>query len=241
MVGRRGGGTGSNFGPAGGTRFSEDKLMKTDLLKPVIVVIGGNSYPLIYGMAAVIVYQAETARIERSRPHPEEKDPSCLCGKRESQHTGPSRTISVNDQIECWGFRLYVPINGDSLLTPETWKRIDLDLDPERWLACLWAGLHRLSNDGLKSEPPMSLASLAAMIPVGASARALSVKMVEALKYSSSQPPREDASPNAGAPGVTKEGQPEPYAERPKPALSVTLPGSTPVPAAASDLAGLSS
>jgi hypothetical protein len=211
-------------------------LLQQEISPPVTVLLGGNSYVLTYGMAAVIVYKAETARIERSRPQPVETDPLCLCGERESKHTGPSSTI-LNEQgeIVCWGFRLYDAVQGDSLLTSTSWKRIDLDLDPERWLACLWASLHRLSDDGKNWVAPMSLASLGSMIPVGAGARELSLKMLKALKYSSDQTRKKTPDPNAvAAAGETPEAANQS-------GLSLTPPGSTPVPAAASASAATSS
>lgn len=209
--------------------------LQQELTPPVTVTIGGNSYVLTYGMAAVVVYKTETARIERSRPRPEEKDPACICGAKRSLHTGPDLIVlGEEDNLLCFHFRLYDPLQGDSLLTSASWKRIDLDLDPERWLACLWAGLHRLTSDGQRWEAPMSLASLGSMIPVGPGARELSMKMVEALSYGSVKPRKEGASPNAGAPAASE----APAQSEPSPSsLSMTLPGSTPVPAAASDSA----
>jgi hypothetical protein len=209
---------------------------------PVTVVIGGNSYVLTYGMAAVIVYKTETARIERSRPQPVVKDPKCICGEPQSRHTGPSQIILGEDEeLLCWAFRLYDPLQGDSLLTRESWSRIDLDLDPERWLACLWAGLHRLVRDGSneKWEAPMSLASLGSMIPVGPDARQLSIAMVKALRYAAVQPRKDDADPNVEAPAadLTKDVPAQSSAS----GASPTSTGSTPEPGAASESAAPSS
>lgn len=202
---------------------------------PVSVSLGGNSYLLGYGMAAVIVYKRETARIERSRPQLELKDPRCICGEPRSQHTGPDLIILGEDQkLLCWSFRLYDPVEGDSLLSAESWKRIDLDLDPERWLACLWAGLHRLSQDGTKWEAPMTLAALGSMIPVGAGTRTLSVRMVQALKYSSLQPRKDEPDPNAAAPAASAPAQ---NPSEPNP----TSNGSTPAPAVVSELTAANS
>jgi hypothetical protein len=214
-------------------------LLQQEISPPVTVTIGGNSYLLTYGMAAVIVYKAETARIERSRPQPVEKDPLCLCGERKSRHTGLSLIIlGEQEDLVCWGFRLYDAVQGDSLLTAGSWKRIDLDLDPERWLACLWAGLHRLSDDGKNWEAPMSLASLGSMIPVGSGARALSLKMVEALKYSSDQTKKKpDPNAEAAADETTAAANQAPPENAPSP----TSIGSTLAPVVASVSAGPSS
>lgn len=211
----------------------------TDLLQqeltgaPVTVTIAGAEYPISYGMAAVIVYKAETARIERSRPRAADSDPLCLCGERKSSHAGASLIILDNDgKLACWAFRLYDPAQGDSLLTPGSWKRIDLDQDPERWLACLWAGLHQLSKDGTKWEAPLSLAALGSKIPVGAGARALSLKMIEALQSSAERPRKADTSPNAAAPELVRKGPPAP----PHPVMSTESTGSTPAQDVASNL-----
>jgi hypothetical protein len=208
----------------------------TDLLQeelvgaPVTVTIAGVEYPITYGMAAVIAYKAETARIERSRPQAAESDPSCLCGKKKSLHSGPSLTIVEDNAIICY-FRRYDPRHGDSLTLSESWKRIDLDQDPERWLACLWAGLHRLSKDGTKWEAPFSLVELGTKLPLDADLRDISLKMVLALTASAAKPRKKDKSPNAEA-AITPA---DPVAVFAATALSLTPPGSTPVPAVASE------
>jgi hypothetical protein len=209
----------------------------TDLLQeeltgaPVTVTIAGVEYPLTYGMAAVIAYKLETARIERSRPQVEDPDPMCLCGERKSRHSGPSLTIVENDVITCY-FRRYDPRQGDSLTVGESWKRIDLDVDPERWLACLWAGMHRLSKDGTKWESPLSLAELGTKLPVGAGTRDISLTMVRALNASSAKVPKKDPRPNAAAPG---ELAPPVPTVNPTTIKNVESTGSTPAHVVVSD------
>jgi hypothetical protein len=161
----------------------------TDLLQqevtgaPVVIVIAGKEYPLRYDMAAAIIYKAETARIERNRPQLPDPDPKCLrCDETKSMHEGPELIrLDKDKHMLCWGFRQREPLEGDSLANRFSWSRIDLDLDPERWLACLWAGLHQLQPDEKAWKAPMTLGALGGMLPVGPGLRELSTKMAEAL------------------------------------------------------------
>jgi hypothetical protein len=122
---------------------------------------------------------------------------------------------------------LYKQKTGDSLFLGGSFKKIDLGADPERWLACLWAGLH---SQNLKGDwhAPFSLPQLEGMIDFS-NAGEISIAMARALVQSMPKPRKDDADPNAAAPG-----EPEQEARQPGTALSMTLPGSTPVPAAAS-------
>ncbi len=174
---------------------------------PVEVILGGRKYPLTFGMAAAIVYKRETARIERSRPRDPDPDPKCLCGAARSQHSGPDLIIVGEDKrLRCFRFRLYDPIQGDSLYSQQSWHRIDLDVDPERFLVCLYSGLHqpKKGGDGNEWEAPMTLAELATKIPLGPGARDLATLMILALVQSQPRPPKEP-SPNAEAPAVASE------------------------------------
>lgn len=199
---------------------------------PVLVVIAGKEYPLRYDMAAAIIYKAETARIERSRPQAPDPDPKCLrCDETKSSHEGPDLIrLDADKHLLCWGFRKREAIEGDSLANRFSWARIDLDLDPERWLACLWAGLHQLQPDG-KTETwkaPMTLGALGAMLPVGAGLRELSMKMAEALIQHQPRVKEPDRK-NADAPAA--ETTPAPLAETAS-AEATTSTGSGPEPVA---------
>src|SRR5882672_146350 len=54
---------------------------------------------------------------------------------------------------------LYKQKSGDSLFQQDSWKRIDLEQDPERWTALLWAGMHEEQPDG-SWKSPFTLAEL---------------------------------------------------------------------------------
>lgn len=74
---------------------------------------------------------------------------------------------------------LYKQRTGDSLFQAESWKRIDLENDPERWLSCLWAGLHQRQADGAWRSP-YSYDDLAGLVHFG-NAGEISQAMVKAL------------------------------------------------------------
>jgi len=167
--------------------------------QPIIVVIAGESYPLAYPMRAVIQYQQETARIERSRPRPADPDPRCICGYRKSTHVGTS-LIRLGDeqQLLCPRFRAEDPLLGDSLFVFENWMKIDLNIDPERWLACLHCGLHKLV-DG-KWIAPMTRDQLAEKLPLSADTRVISDLMFDALAAWMPKKQKGDDVPNVAAP-----------------------------------------
>jgi hypothetical protein len=163
---------------------------------PVEVMIAGKVYRLSYPMRAAILYQRETARIERGRPRLPDPDPRCLCGARKSQHSGPSLIrVSPKDELLCAGFRAEDPTKGDSLFAFESWMKIDLNSDPERWLACLWCGMHERQTDGTVKSP-LTLAELEDAIGLSGTVREINDRMLEAMQ---AWMPKK--SPNATAPG----------------------------------------
>lgn len=169
--------------------------------QPVPISIGGRECRLSYGMHAVVLYQRETARIESGRPHPEDPDPRCVCGWRKSQHVGPN-LIRLGDKQEllCSRFRPEDPLLGDSLFLFESWLKIDLNLDPERWLACLWCGLHERQANGKWTVPFATLEDLGAELGISGDTRALTDKMFEAL-VAWMPKAKPEKVPNATAPG----------------------------------------
>jgi hypothetical protein len=149
---------------------------------PVEATIAGRVVALSYPMRAVIAYQRETARIERSRPRPEDPDPRCICGVRKSSHSGAS-LIRLGDQdaLLCIGFRAEDALLGESLFLFESWRKIDLNIDPERWLACLWCGMHVKQPDGKTWLSPFTLEELEEKIGLCSYTRAINEKMFTAL------------------------------------------------------------
>ena len=199
---------------------------------PVLVVIAGRECKLSYSMHAVLVYRAETARIERSRPQLEEPDPKCICGGRRSEHVGPN-LIRLSDsttapEILCLRFRKEDRTSGDSLYDWRAWLEIDLNIDPERWLACLWAGLHERQADGKTWKAPFTFDELQETIGLSPEVRAvIDAKMREAMTAWFPKAKPKDASPN---------GQAAPDAgPAPSTTVSQTNAGSTPEHAVASD------
>ena len=185
--------------------------------QPVELSIAGRPCKLSYGMQAVILYQRETARIEKSRPRPTDPDPRCVCGVRKSQHVGPGLIRIGGDtgkeELLCPRVRAEDPLLGDSLFLFESWLKIDLNLDPERWLACLWCGLHERQTDG-SWRAPFTLEDLGEKLGLCADTRSIGEKMFEALAAWMPKADKDaEKSPNATAPG--------------EPALSAKLPPST--------------
>ncbi len=173
----------------------------TDALSPapIEITIAGRSCRLSYPMRAVIQYQAETARIERSRPRPEDADPRCLCGARKSQHKGPGLIrVGEDERLLCARFRPEDRMLGDSLFVAETWLKIDLNVDPERWLACLWCGIHERQADG-KWRAPFTLAELEEKLGLSGETRQYTDSIFEAL---TAWMPKAEKDPNREAPAA---------------------------------------
>jgi hypothetical protein len=133
---------------------------------------------------------------------------------------------------------LYKQLTGDSLFVKASFEKIDLATDPDRWLKCLWAGLHVFNREWSVPFPLEELAVLIDFSNAGeisiAMARALTQSMPKARKEDAR---KEDADPNAEAPG-------SPALIAVDPVSSVTSPastGSTPEPVDVSVLAGPSS
>lgn len=171
---------------------------------PVEIEIDGQSYPVAFPMHAVILYQRESARIERSRPTPEDPDPRCLCGFRKSTHTGPNLIrLGDNNSLLCAHFRAEDRLLGDSLFLFDSWMKIDLNIDPERWMACLWCGLHHRGQDG-RWRAPMTIDELGEKLGLNADTRKITDRMYEALTAWFSRPA---TGPNAPAPGEPAQSQ----------------------------------
>jgi hypothetical protein len=101
---------------------------------------------------------------------------------------------------------LYKQQTGDSLFSAESWKRIDLEQDPGRWQALLWAGMHEEQPDGTW-KAPFTLQELERELNF-ATALELRLPLVQAV--AAWMPKKEDPVPNVEAPAtpapsVTKE------------------------------------
>jgi hypothetical protein len=133
--------------------------------------------------------------------------------------SGAPVTVDIGDRVCPLAYPmhnviLYKQKTGDSLFDSSAWPKIDLQADPERWLACLWAGLHVQWPD--KSwKSPFSLDELGGLVDFG-NAALLSVAMVKAL--TAFMPKAKDAPPNVAALG-------EPAPQAPFPTLRSSTHG----------------
>lgn len=102
----------------------------------------------------------------------------------EKEITGGPVTVLIAGTERALAYPLYAVVlykqkTGDSLFDPEAWPRIDLKEDPERWLACLWAGLHQQQPD--KSwKSPLTLEELGGLVDFR-NAATITLAMVKAL------------------------------------------------------------
>jgi|SRR5580704_369629 hypothetical protein len=119
---------------------------------------------------------------------------------------------------------LYKQKTSDSLFLAESFTRIDLGADPERWLFCLWAGLHKRDAKG-EWRSPLTLEALQEKIDFSNAAE-ISIAMAKALTSSMPKPRKEDTSPNAAAPGEL--AQPPAIVANPPKIKNAELIGSTP-------------
>jgi hypothetical protein len=105
---------------------------------------------------------------------------------------------------------VYKQQTGDSLFDSKAWPKIDLEQDPERWLACLWAGLHQQQSDK-NWKAPFTIEELGGLVDFSNAAE-ISIAMVKAL--TAFMPKAKEVLPNAAAPA----------AEESQPALTVVVP-----------------
>jgi hypothetical protein len=144
--------------------------------------------------------------------------------------TGPSVTVEITGKQYPISFTMaaaiaYKQATGCSFFSLEESKQIELVTDPERWLMFLWAGLHQEDASG-KWGAPLSLQELRRLKIATAELIKIDAAMWSAFR--ADMPRKEDAAPNAVAPG-----EPEPEAGSPKPSQESN--GSTPEHAFASD------
>lgn len=151
---------------------------------PVTVKLGGKDYPLAYPMQAVILYQKETAALDRERnvsrwPKLEREELRDLRRQRRAlareigdlyfSHKEDEKFIEVSkwpeeDKVRLLDLReegaeLQRVIDeaaqrGDSLCDRDTWHRIGPQTDPERFLLALWVGLHRSMGNAPDFDDP---------------------------------------------------------------------------------------
>lgn len=124
---------------------------------------------------------------------------------------------------------LYKQLTGDSLFVQENFAKIDVRQDPERWLQCLWAGMH-VFTDG-KWAAPFTLEELGALVDFS-NAGEISVQMAKAVTQS--MPKADPEAKKEPAPEAADLPAPVPIVTREKP----SQPGYTSEPAGDSALVG---
>jgi hypothetical protein len=123
----------------------------------------------------------------------------------EKEITGGPVTVEIRGSLRALAYPMHNVIvykqqTGDSLFAAESWQKIDLQTDPERWLACLWAGSHEQQSD--KSwKAPYTLEELGALVDFGNAAE-ISIAMVKAL--TAFMPKAKEVSPKAPAPELVE-------------------------------------
>jgi len=155
--------------------------------------------------------------------------------------TGPQVTVSIAGKEHPISYTMaaaiaYKQATGKSLFSLEESKHISLIEDPERWLACLWAGLHQEDAQG-KWVTPISLQELKRLRIAQSGLVTIDASMWAAFRGDMPKPREDETSPNAEAAIATENPEPAIAAI----ALSLTPPGCTPVPDGASDSAASSS
>jgi hypothetical protein len=125
----------------------------------------------------------------------------------EKEITGEPITVKLRGTERPLAFQMHAVIlykqkTGDSLFDPKSWPKIDLQTDPERWMAALWAALHQQQPD-MSWKAPFTLDELAGLINFDfAETTAITVQIGKALSaYMPKPKPAEPDSPKAPAPG----------------------------------------
>lgn len=155
----------------------------------------------------------------------------------ETELTGAPIVVTIAGIEHRLEFRMaaviaYKQRTGDSLFDPKAWARIDLNADPERWTACLWAAMHRPQPD--KSwKAPLTFEELSGLIPFNREAvQAIHDKMTDA--FARYFPRREPVTPEAAAAAEKKNAAEENASPTPPPASPAST-SSGPSPVSASD------
>jgi len=138
---------------------------------PVMVTLGGQSYPLAYPIQGVILYKSETAQLDLRRKAASGRAALKREDKRElrdprrellskAEALGPAygekwtdENYAAFDELFAEALALKTTLDedaasGDSLYDKSTWWKISPEGDPERLLLALWVGLHHFEESG---------------------------------------------------------------------------------------------
>ena len=146
---------------------------------PVTVNLGGKEYPLAFPMEGVILYQEETAKLDRARAKGRDRLTRELKkalraerleilqeaeklrppkGKKKWADDNLARFGDLQDEANLLKVRLDEDGGaGDSLYDLYNWRKISPQGDPQRMILALWVGLHVFQKSpigpGHKQEP----------------------------------------------------------------------------------------
>jgi hypothetical protein len=131
---------------------------------PVMVTLGGKEYPLAFPMEGVILYQEETAKLDRARAKGGDRLTRELKkalraerleilqeaeklrppkGKKKWADDNLARFGDLQDEANLLKVRLDEDGGaGDSLYDLYNWRKISPQGDPQRMILALWVGLH---------------------------------------------------------------------------------------------------
>lgn len=181
---------------------------------PVLVRLGKDEYRLAYPMKAVILYKQRTAEIDQRRARAKDRlkpaeirelrlRRSQVIAELRAALPAPGSTSESDRQriealeVEALAIKSRLDEDagtGDSLFQMENWRKINPEEDPERLLACLWAGLE-------SNHPELKPEQLELLVHPG-NVTEITVAIAKAL---ASYLPRraESPDPNAPAPAGT--------------------------------------
>jgi hypothetical protein len=196
----------------------------------VTLSLGGKSYTVAFPVAAVILYQKETAKLDRQRreerrqqgiPALTREELRDLRSKRrtviaEARNAAPNKDDEGAVRDAAWAkFQelleeatlLKIAIDeeeckGDSLYDRGNWQKMDPDTDAERFILAVWVGTHTFT--GKEYRPQIDRESLASLINFG-NTEAVAVALTKALNahIKNDDVAKEDADPNAPKPETT--------------------------------------
>ena len=196
---------------------------------PVSVTLGGKCYPLAYPVQAVILYQSETAAIDRRRRKESGGKRLDRAEVKELRHRRRELVREAETfrprQGEEWTPEAFESSEalmeealaikcaldedaaiGDSLYDLFNWRKINPERDPERFLAALWVGLHQFERTDYR--PQLSREEIGPLLHPG-NVSELTFAISQALSSQIIGPQGEaDQLPNVRPPAVPAETKP---------------------------------
>jgi hypothetical protein len=193
--------------------------------EPVTVKLGKpgkqKEYPLAYPMQAVILYQKQTAILDRERA---KNRPALTTEERRSKKSLWQKLMLEADQMrppkgEAWDQGKFLEFDtlldeaaelkitldedagrGDSLYDRYNWRKMSSERDPERLLLALWVGLHTFTEENGKQfyKEAVTRHELGRLVDLQ-NADVVTVAIAKALQGHLIAPPEFEASEMEGA------------------------------------------